>query len=95
MNIPNTNKVTTVTWFHMRTFIRGLGRVIESTLVAGAAAGSVYGFTLISGETGYAAVWDFVVSSVMLVIAMVGVYAVGHRGRRYKKYKGLFVKEVK
>lgn len=95
MNTTRINKVITAVWFHTRTFLRGLGRVIGSTLVAGAAAGSVYGFTLIASETGYAAVLDFVTSCVLLVIAMMGVYTSGKRGRCYKKDKGRFVKEVK
>lgn len=95
MSIPKIKKAMVVAWFHTRTFLRGLGRVIGSTTVAGAASVSVYGFTLISGETGYAAVGDFVASCALLVIALMGIYVVGRRDQRYKKDKGHFVKEVK
>ena len=88
-------KVITVGWFHTRTFLRGLVRTLGSTLVIGAATGSVYGFTLITSETGYAAVGDFVASCVLLVIALVGVYAAGWYGRCHKKDKGRLAKEVK
>lgn len=88
-------KVMAISWFHIRTFLRGFVRTLGSALVTGAAAGSVYGFMMITGETGYAAVSDFVVSCAMLVIALVGIYATGQHGWCYKKDKGRFEKEVK
>lgn len=88
-------KVMAIGWFHIRTFLRGFVRTLGSALVTGAAAGSVYGFTLINSETGYTAVGEFVASCALLVIALVGVYAAGQHGRCYKKDKGRFAKEVK
>lgn len=88
-------KVMAVGWFHTRTFLRGLVRTLGSALVTCAAAGSIHGFTLITSETGYAAVGYFVASCVLLVIALVGVYSAGQHGRCYKKDKDRFAKEVK
>lgn len=91
----NTRKVMKIGWFHIRTFLKGFVRTLDSALVIGAAAGSIYGFTLVTSETGYTAVVEFVASCVLLVIALVGIYASGQQGRCYKKDKGCFAKEVK
>lgn len=87
-------KVVATGWFHIRTFLRGFVRTLGSALVTGAAAGSVYGFTLINSETGYTAVGEFVASCALMVIALVGIYAAGQHGRCYKKDKGRFAKGV-
>lgn len=88
-------KVMAIGWFHIRTFLRGFVRTLGCALVTGAAAGSVYGFMMTTSETGYTAVGEFVVSCMLLVIALVGIYAAGQHGRCYKKDKGRFAKEVK
>ena len=88
-------KVMTISWLYIKTFLRGLVRILGYTLVAGAAVGSMYGFTLVTNETGYTAVSEFVVSCALLVFAMVGIYAAGQHDRYYKKYKSRLAKEVK
>ena len=88
-------KVITISWLHIRTFLRGLVRILGSTLVAGAAAGSVYGFTLITSETGYTAVGEFVASCALLMVALAGVYAAGRYSRCHKKGKSRLAKEDK
>ena len=88
-------KVMTISWFYIKTFLRGLVRILGSTLVSGAAAVSVYGFTLVTNETGYTAVSKFVASCVLLVIALVGVYAAGQHDRYYKKYKSRLARGAK
>lgn len=91
----NTRKVMTISWFYIKTFLRGLVRILGSTLVAGAAVGSAYGFTSITNETGYVAVGKFVVSCALLMVALVGIYAAGQRDRYYKKYKSCLARGVK
>ena len=91
----NARKVMTISWLYIKTFLRGFVRTLGSTLVAGAAAVSVYGFTLVTNETGYTAVSKFVASCVLLVIALVGVYAAGQHDRYYKKDRSRLAKEVK
>lgn len=91
----NVRKVMATGWFHTKIFLRGFVRTLGSTLVTGAAAGSVCGFTLITNETGYAAVGDFVASCALLAIALVGVYVAGQNGWYHKKDKGRFAKGVK
>ena len=88
-------KVMTISWFYIKTFLRGLVRILGSTLVAGAAAGSVYGFTLVTNETGYTAVSKFVASCMLLVIALVGVYAAGQHGWCHKKDKSRLARGAK
>lgn len=88
-------KVMTISWFYIKTFLRGLTRILGSTMVAGAAVGSMYGFTLVTNETGYTAVSEFVVSCALLVVAIVGIYAAGQHGRCYKKDRSRLAKEAK
>ena len=71
--------------FYTDVFLRGLGRTLYGTFIAGLIATSVYGFSLIHGENGYAAVFDFIASCGLLVLALFNMYVLGNKRRGGKK----------
>ena len=71
--------------FHVGTLARGLGRTIYGALTSGILAIAVYGFFLIKGESGYAAVFDFVASCATLFVALCNVYVMGRKKIGAKK----------
>lgn len=72
--------------YHVKVLVRGFGRVVYGTAVAGLFGLAVYGFTAIPTEGGYVAVCDFIASMATLFVALNGVYAFGAR----KKKRGRF-----
>ncbi len=71
--------------FHLRVVARGLARTIYGAFIAGLIAFAIYGFTVIKAEDGYAAVFDFVASCAVLIIALVNAYALGIKRKGGKK----------
>lgn len=63
--------------FHARVLGKGFIRMLVGTITAGFAAAAVYGFAVIPKEEGYAAVGDFLLAIVSLIIALCGVYIMG------------------
>ena len=72
--------------YHVKILVRGFGKVLYGTAVAGLLGLAAYGFTAIPTEGGYVAVCDFIASMATLFIALNGVYAFGAR----KKKRGRF-----
>lgn len=71
--------------FHALAFMRGLGRTVYGAFIAGLIAFAVYGFVIIQTEDGYAAVFDFVASCAVLVIALCNVYLLGSKRKGGRK----------
>lgn len=71
--------------FHLGIVLRGLARTLHGAFITGLIAFAVYGFVLIKGESGYAAVFDFVASVATLVVALANAYALGSKRRSCKK----------
>lgn len=71
--------------FHLGILLRGLSRTLYGTLIAGLFGIAIYGFVLIKGENGYAAVFDFVAAIATLAVALANAYALGGRRKGAKK----------
>lgn len=72
--------------YHVKVLVRGFGRVVYGTAVAGLFGLAVYGFTAIPAEGGYVAVCDFIAAMATLVIALNGMYACGARRKKNGRY---------
>ena len=68
--------ITTIA-YHARILGKGFVRMLIGAATAGFIATSVYAFTVIPKEGGYAAVGDFLLAITCLVIAFCGVYIMG------------------
>lgn len=71
--------------FHAGLLAKGLARSLYGTLIAGMIAFAIYGFVLIGTEDGYAAVFDFVASCAVLLIALANAYVLGSKKRGKRK----------
>ncbi len=71
--------------FHADVLLRGLARTLYGSLIAGMIGFAVYGFILIKSEGGYAAVFDFVAASAVLILALANAYLLGCKRRGAKK----------
>jgi hypothetical protein len=71
--------------FHLGIVLRGLARTLYGAFITGLIAFAVYGFVLIKSEGGYAAVFDFIASVAMLVVALANAYALGSKRKGGKK----------
>lgn len=72
--------------YHVKILVRGFGRVVYGTAVAGLFGLAVYGFTAIPAEGGYVAVCDFIASMATLLIALNGMYACGARRKKNGRF---------
>ena len=72
--------------FHVRILWRGFLRTVYGALIAGLIAMAIYGFVSAQNEVGWEAVFDYIVSSVLLIEAIGNMYFIG----RLKKngYRG-------
>lgn len=82
MNFTNLMKQTKI---HALTFLRGIGRTFYGAFITGLIATSIYGFWLIGNEEGYAAVFDFIASCAVLVVALCNAYLLGGKRKGGKK----------
>ena len=71
--------------YHLTVMARGLARTIHGAFIAGSIAFAVYGFVIIKSEDGYAAVFDFVSSCAILLIALCNIYVLGCKRKGGKK----------
>ena len=85
MKKVNVDRLLKQVKFHAGIVLRGLGRTLHGTLTAGLIAFAIYGFVLIKSEGGYAAVFDFIASCAILVVALANAYALGGKKRGAKK----------
>ena len=85
MKKDNFEKALKQVKFHAGILLRGLARTVCGTLNAGLIAFAIYGFIAIKAEGGYAAVFDFVASCAVLMIALVNAYLLGSKRRGAKR----------
>ena len=71
--------------FHADILLRGIGRTLYGAFITGLIATSIYGFLLIGQEDGYAAVFDFIASCAVLVVALCNTYLLGGKRKGGKK----------
>ena len=72
--------------FHARILWRGFLRTAYGALIAGLIAMSIYGFVSARNEAGWDAVFDYIVSTVLMIESLGNMYFIG----RWKKngYRG-------
>lgn len=71
--------------FHAAVVVRGLARTLYGAFITGLIGFAIYGFFLIKGESGYAAVFDFIASVATLVVALANAYVLGGKRKGGKK----------
>ena len=74
--------------FHARILCRGFFRTVYGALIAGLIAMAIYGFASASKEAGWDAVFDYIVSAVLLIEAIGNMYFMGRRKTSGAKSKG-------
>lgn len=72
--------------YHVKVLVRGFGRVVYGTAVAGLLGLAVYGFLMIPDEGGYVAVCEFIAAMATLVVALNGMYACGARRKKNGRF---------
>lgn len=65
--------------FHARILWRGFLRTVYGALIAGLIAMAVYGFVSARNEAGLEAVFDYIVSAVLLIESLGNMYFMGRR----------------
>lgn len=63
--------------FHARILLRGFLRTVYGALIAGLIAMAIYGFVSASKEAGWDAVFDYIVSAVLLIEAIGNMHFIG------------------
>lgn len=81
----NFEKIMKLAKFHLGILLRGLGRTLYGAFITGMTAFAIYGFVLIKTEGGYAAVFDFIASVAILVVALANAYVLGSKRKGAKK----------
>lgn len=74
--------------FHARILFRGFLRTAYGALIAGLIAMAIYGFVSASKEAGCEAVFDYIVSAVLLIEAIGNMHFIGRRNNGSTKSKG-------
>lgn len=75
--MKNFKSVVNAVKAHGRCLLKGFGRMVFGAATAGLIAISVYGFVMVTTETGWDAVSDFVASSASMVVALTCTYTMG------------------
>ena len=74
--------------FHARILCRGFLRTVYGALIAGLIAMAIYGFVSASKEAGWDAIFDYIVSAVLLIEAIGNMHFMGRRNNGRTKSKG-------
>ena len=74
--------------FHARILWRGFLRTVYGALIAGLIAMAIYGFISASKESGWDAIFDYIVSAVLLIEAIGNMHFIGRRNNGSTKSKG-------
>ena len=78
MEAVKIKKAGTKVKLHARILCRGFCRTIYGTAVAGLIAMAIYGFISVTTKTGWVAVFMFISSCAVLMIAVMHMYSIGH-----------------
>ena len=83
----NFHKQMTIIGHHTHILWRGLKYMLAGTLTTGMFVATFVGFHLVSRDSGYLAVYDFIASCFLLLISIASIYLLGltqkRRGGRY------------
>ena len=74
--------------FHARILWRGFLRTVYGALISGLIAMAIYGFVSAPKEAGWDAVFDYIVSVVLLIEAIGNMHFIGRRNNGGTKSKG-------
>ena len=74
--------------FHARILWRGFLRTVYGALIAGLIAMAIYGVVSAQNEAGWEEVFDYIVSTVLLVESIGNMYFIGRRKSGGAKSKG-------
>ena len=74
--------------FHARILWRGFLRTVYGAMIAGLIAMAIYGFVSARNEAGWEEVFDYIVSSVLLLESIGNMYFMGRRKNCGTKSKG-------
>lgn len=88
MDAARINMSLTRAKFHTRILWRGFLRTVYGALIAGLIAMAIYGFVSARNEAGWEAVFDYVVSAVLLLESIGNMYFMGRRKNGGAKSKG-------
>lgn len=88
MDAARINMALTRAKFHARILWRGFLRTVYGALIAGLIAMAIYGFVSARNEAGLEAVFDYIVSAVLLIEALGNMYFMGRRNNGGNKSKG-------
>lgn len=88
MDAARINMALTRAKFHARILWRGFLRTVYGALIAGLIAMAIYGFVSASKEAGWDAVFDYIVSAVLLIEAIGNMHFMGRRNNGGTKSKG-------
>ena len=77
MDAARINMALTRAKFHARILWRGFFRTVYGALIAGMIAMAIYGFVSASKEAGWDAVFDYIVSAVLLIEAIGNMHFIG------------------
>lgn len=69
-------------WFHGRVLAKGLVKALCGAAASGLGWLGVHGYAMIPTEGGYTAVCDFIASTAMVIVAILGMYLMGGRCRK-------------
>lgn len=79
------NNVFKMAKHHTNILLRGIARTIYGAFITGLFGVAIFGFVLIKGEAGYAAVFDFIAAIATLIVALANAYALGCKRKGGKK----------
>lgn len=74
--------------FHARILRHGFSRTVYGALISGLIAMAIYGFVSAQNEAGWEAVFDYIVSAVLLLESIGNMYFMGRRNNGGTKSKG-------
>lgn len=81
----NTKKVFRLIEFHSIILFKGIVKMLYGAFAAKLLALGTYGFIKIASESGYDAVFDFLGSVCIVIVALVATYLMGGNGKKGAK----------
>ena len=79
------NRMANTIAAHVKCLLKGFVRMVFGAATAGLIAISVYGFVMVTTETGWIAVSDFVASAASMLVALSCTYVMGGHAKKGAK----------
>jgi dolichol kinase len=71
--------------YHFQILTKGFIKMLWGTITAALIGFAIYGYVMVPSEGGYAAVSDFLVSTLIMCVAVGGMYLMGGNGNKGAK----------